>query len=71
MVSDFQKLSEKIIQLAEMTQQLRRENADLRLHATALASENSHMSQRMQEAHHRVTALMERYPSPAVKEEAS
>jgi len=71
MVSDFQKLSEKIIQLADMTQQLRLDNADLRLKAAALSSENLHLSQKMQEAHHRISALMDKYPAPAVKVEAS
>jgi len=71
MVSDFQKLSDKIIQLADMTQQLRLENADLRLRSATLASENSHLSQRMQEAHHRIAALMDKFPAPVVEAEAS
>ena len=64
MASEFQTLSEKISLLAELTQQLRRENADLRLRTVALESENSDMAQRMLEARHKVSALMEKYPAP-------
>ncbi len=64
MISDFNQLSEKIGQLAEMAQTLRRENADLRLHALALAGENADLQRRIEEAHQRVTALLERIPAP-------
>jgi cell division protein ZapB len=64
MISDFNQLSEKIGQLAEMTQTLRRENAALRAHALALVSENADLLQRIEEAHLRVTALLERIPDP-------
>lgn len=71
MDSDFRALSEKISQLAELTQQLRRENADLRLRITALASENTEMSQKMLQVKQRVTTLMDRYPESSAKENAS
>ncbi len=64
MISDFNQLSEKIGLLAEMAQALRRENAALRSHALTLAAENADLLQRIEEAHLRVTALLERIPDP-------
>lgn len=69
MISDFNQLSEKIGQLAEMAQTLRRENASLRLHALALAGENADLLRRIEEAHQRVTALLERIPAPDADED--
>ncbi len=69
MAPDFQKIAEKITQLAELTQQLRRENADLRLHADALTAENADLSSRMQTARQKVANLMERYPDTSAIEE--
>ena len=69
MISDFQLLSEKINQLAALTQSLRRENAELRLNAVALAGENTDLAQRIQEAHQRVSALLESIPTPEQDEE--
>jgi cell division protein ZapB len=69
MISDFQLLSEKINQLAALTQSLRRDNAELRLSAAALAAENSDLAQRIQEAHQRVSALLESIPTPEQNEE--
>lgn len=71
MISDFHKLSEKISQLAELTQALRSENADLRLKSVALAAENAELARRMQEAHERVAALLESIPTPEQDEEAA
>jgi cell division protein ZapB len=62
MSSEFHQLSEKVAQLAAMTQSLRRENADLRLNVAALTTENAELSQRMGEAHQRVSALLEKLP---------
>jgi len=62
MSSEFHQLSEKVAQLAAMTQSLRRENADLRLHVAALTTENTELSQRMEEAHQRVAALLDKLP---------
>lgn len=64
MISDFHQLSEKISQLAELTQALRSENADLRLKSAMLAAENADLASRMQEAHERVAALLESIPTP-------
>lgn len=69
MDTDFSALSEKVSRLADLAQQLRRENADLRLRAASLASENTEMSQKLQLARQKVSALMERYPTSAAGEE--
>lgn len=71
MISDFNQLSEKICQLADMAQSLRRENARLRLNALALAAENSDLLQRVEEAYQRVSALLEKIPVPEQDEEAA
>ncbi|CAL60903.1 Hypothetical protein HEAR0709 [Herminiimonas arsenicoxydans] len=71
MISDFHQLSEKISQLADLTQSLRSENADLRIKSIALAAENAELTRRMQEAHERVAALLEKIPAPEPDEEAA
>lgn len=71
MTSEFHLLSEKINQLAELTQSLRRENTDLRLNAAAVAAENADLSKRMQEAYKRISALLEKIPSPEQDEETA
>ena len=63
MISEFHQLSEKIRQLAELTQALRHENADLRLNAATLVSENADLIQRINEAHQRVAVLLEKIPA--------
>ena len=62
MISDFHQLSEKVTQLAKLTQSLRRENADLRLTLASLSAENAELSKRIEEAYHRVSALLEKIP---------
>ena len=71
MTSEFHLLSEKINQLAELTQSLRRENADLRLNTAAVAAENADLSKRMQEAYKRISALLEKIPSPEQDKETA
>lgn len=71
MISEFHLLSKKIDELAELAQSLRRENADLRLKAAALMTENADLSRRMQEAHRRVAALLEKIPVSEQDEEAA
>ena len=68
MISEFHQLSEKIGQLAGLARSLRRENADLRQAMAALGEENADLSRRIQQAHERVTALLEKIPAPAVDE---
>lgn len=63
MISEFQELSDKIDQLAEMTQALRRENAQLRQANAALVVENIGYQKRLSEAHGRVSALLEQIPA--------
>ncbi|AIY40223.1 hypothetical protein LT85_1065 [Collimonas arenae] len=70
MISEFHQLSEKIGQLAELTHTLRRENAELRLRAKGLQndcddlkSQNAELQQRINEAHQRVAALLEKFPA--------
>jgi len=64
MISQFHHLSGKIDQLAELTLSLRRENADLRMYIAALTTENNGYAKRMQEAHQRISALIEKLPAP-------
>jgi cell division protein ZapB len=71
MVSEFQSLSEKVNQLAELAQSLRRENAELRLNIAALTAENADLSKRMQEAYRRISALLEKMPMPQNDQEAA
>jgi cell division protein ZapB len=67
MISEFQELSNKIDQLAEMTHGLRRENAWLRQSNTALVADNIEYHRRLFEAHARVEALLQKIP-PLVAE---
>lgn len=71
MVSEIHLLSEKISQLAELAQSLRRENAELRLNLTAALAENAELSRRMAEAHQRVSALLEKIPVAEHNEETA
>jgi len=63
MISDFQDLSDKIDQLAELTSALRRENAQLRQANAALVAENMGFQRRLSEAHERVASLLEKIPA--------
>lgn len=69
MVSEFHQLSEKIVQLAELAQSLRRENADLRLTLASLTSENADLARRIEEAYQRVSALLDKIPAPHGQDE--
>jgi cell division protein ZapB len=71
MVSEFHSLSEKIAQLAELAQSLRRENAELRVNIAAAVAENADLSRRMQEASQRIAALLEKMPVPEQDQEAA
>jgi cell division protein ZapB len=63
MISEFQELSDKIDQLAEMTHALRRENAQLRQANAALVVQNMGYQRRLSEASGRIAALLEKVPS--------
>jgi cell division protein ZapB len=72
MSSEFQQLSDKVAQLAAMTHSLRRENAELRRHASALTDENTELMRRIDAAHQRVAAVLEKLPTapvPTIDEE--
>jgi len=71
MISDFNQLSEKISRLAELAQSLRRENAELRLQAASLTSENADLQQRVEEAYQRVSVLLKNIPAPEADEEVA
>ena len=71
MISEFHSLSEKISQLAELAQSLRRENAELRANVASVAAENADLSTRMQEAYKRISALLEKIPVPEQDQEAA
>lgn len=62
MISEFQELSDKIDQLAEMTMALRRENAELRHLNTALFEQAQEHQARLIEASRRISALLEQIP---------
>ncbi len=62
MISEFQQLAKKVDQLAELSQTLRGENADLRLQVAELNAANSALSKRLSEAHERVTLVLEKLP---------
>jgi FtsZ-binding cell division protein ZapB len=63
MIPDFYQLSDKISQLAELTQSLRRENAELRMTVDTLTQQNEDLSVRMEEACRRVSALLDKIPA--------
>jgi FtsZ-binding cell division protein ZapB len=63
MISEFEELSDKIDQLADMTNALRRENAQLRQANAALVVENMGYQRRLSEASGRIVALLEKVPS--------
>lgn len=69
MTSEFDQLSEKIIRLAELTQSMRRENAELRRTVATLTAENAELDARMQQAHKRVAALLDQIPATEPGEE--
>jgi Tfp pilus assembly protein PilO len=73
MISEFHDLSDKIDQLAALTQTLRTENYLLRQANTILSAENLAFQQRLAEAQRRVEALLAQLPpvespAPAVAE---
>jgi hypothetical protein len=71
MISEFHQLIEKVGKLAELATALRRENAELRLTLAALASEKADLSRRMQEAHQRISTLLDKIPDLEQDEEAA
>jgi len=68
MISEFHDLSDKIDQLAALTQTLRTENYLLRQANTLLSAENVAFQQRLAEAQRRVEALLTQLPPVAAPE---
>jgi chromosome segregation ATPase len=64
MISEFQDLSDKIARLAEMTESLRRENAQLRQANKLLSEVNATYVHRLTEAQQRVEMLLAQLPAP-------
>jgi cell division protein ZapB len=62
MISEFNSLSDKVGRLALLTQTLRQENADLRLHLTSLTNDKEALQQRMDQAHRRIEAILAKLP---------
>lgn len=71
MISDFQQLAEKVNRLAELAHALRRENADLRRALAEASAEKAELTQRIDEAHRRVAALLDKIPPADQTEEAA
>lgn len=71
MISEFQDLSDKITRLAELTQSLRRENANLRQANTLLLRENVGYVERLMQATTRVQALLAQLPPEVASGEAA
>lgn len=69
MDSEFQLLSQKINQLAELAQSLRQENATFRAQIKSLTEEKTILTAKMEEASQRVIQLLDQLPTTIVEEE--
>lgn len=69
MISEFQQLSQKIDQLAELASTLRLENAGLRRQLAATTGDYTACQQRMRAAQERLAALIAHLPAPELEEE--
>lgn len=65
MISEFQDLSDKIEQLAQLVGALRQENAQLRQTNVMLNEVNTALLERLVEAQRRIEAVIEQLPAPA------
>jgi DNA repair exonuclease SbcCD ATPase subunit len=65
MISEFQDLADKIDRLAELTDSLRRENADLRRLNSILIKDNLDYATRFAQAQQRVQDLLAQLPPEA------
>jgi cell division protein ZapB len=64
MISDFELLSQKVGELAELAHAMRRENATLRAQIVGLDAQNGSLAARMAQAHERVSSLLNQLPAP-------
>jgi len=71
MIPDFELLAEKVAKLAELTHDLRAENAGLRNELASLTAQNQEMQQRMQQAQERLLALLAQLPAEVINEEVA
>ena len=68
MISEFQQLADKVMQLADLTASLRIENTELRRKLAELGTDNLLLTERIREAHARVSVALEQLP--VVQQEA-
>lgn len=69
MISEFDELALRINELAGLVKNLRAENAELRQAVAGLEADKATLSARIDEAHLRVTALLEKLPESNNAEE--
>jgi len=67
-MTEFENLEQKLAQLVALTQQVRDENRELRVHATKLESENKGLHEKVNAARDKLQSLLARLPD--VPEEA-
>jgi cell division protein ZapB len=67
-MTEFENLEQKLAQLVALTQQVRDENRELRVHATKLESENKNLTEKVNAARAKLESLISRLPN--VEEEA-
>jgi hypothetical protein len=68
MISEFQQLSRKIEQLAELAMVLRHENAELRRNLTVISADHMLCKEKILQAQQRIGALLAQLPAPAPEE---
>ena len=68
MISEFQQLSQKIDQLAQLTHTLRLENVELRQRLAVTSDDYAACQQRMRAAQERLAALIAHLPAPEAEE---
>ncbi len=64
MISEFQQLSRKIEQLAELAIVLRQENAELRRNLTVISADHMLCKEKILQAQQRIGALLAQLPAP-------
>jgi regulator of replication initiation timing len=64
MISEFQQLSRKIEQLAELAMTLRHENAELRRNLTLVSADHTLCKEKIRQAQQRIGALLAQLPAP-------
>lgn len=69
MISEFHQLAEKVTRLAALADELRRENAELRVTVASLTAENADLAARIEEAYQRVTGLLAKIPADSGEKE--